>query len=284
MTTALSTPELLARLQRHYIKPGAPLPGGVFLPEVGWNPAGGASGHDGGCDAIYVGFTSTRGRILVGHELKISRSDWLAELNKAGKADPWADQCHQWWLVVSSPAIVRTGELPPGWGLMTPGPSRTQMEILVQAGTKREHTPSWLAVRSIMARQDTLRAEALKEDRLKAREDARKSLRKCVDEKAVLQRELQASETARVLVRAVQARRALRLDDVDVDTDHELIDAICEVLEGRRLMDQLRRLANERLRGLTGAMAAVESSWQYRSLMEQLGAAAAHDTAYGVAG
>lgn len=281
---AITTPELMARLKRHYIKPGAPLPGGVFLPEVGWNPAGGASGHDGGCDAIYVGFTSTRGRILVGHELKISRSDWLAELNKAGKADPWADQCHQWWLVVSAPAIVRAGELPVGWGLMVPGPSKTQMDVVVQAETKRDHTPSWLAVRSIMARQDTLRSEALQEDRRKAREDARKSLRQCVDEKAVLQRELEASKAARGLVAAVRSRRALLLHGVDGDTDTELIDAICEVLEGRRLMDQLRRLATERLRGLTSAMAEVESSWQYRNLMEQLGSAAAPDTACGVAG
>lgn len=33
----LTTRELLDRLQRHYIKPGAPLPGGIFLPEVSWN-------------------------------------------------------------------------------------------------------------------------------------------------------------------------------------------------------------------------------------------------------
>ena len=64
-------------LERHYIKPGPLLPPGIFLPEVGWNPAGGASGRAGGCDAIWVGFTTTSGRILVGHELKVSRADWL---------------------------------------------------------------------------------------------------------------------------------------------------------------------------------------------------------------
>ncbi|ATN88681.1 hypothetical protein SEA_DEMSCULPINBOYZ_86 [Mycobacterium phage Demsculpinboyz] len=153
---SLTTKELLALLQRHYIKPGAPLPGGIFLPEVGWN---GASG--GGCDAIYVGFTSSSGRILIGHELKVSRSDWLNELNKPGKADAWADQCHQWWLVVSDPSIVHEGELPEGWGLMSPGKSKTRMAVHVKANTKTDHTPSWTAVRSIMARQDTLRANAI---------------------------------------------------------------------------------------------------------------------------
>lgn len=157
----MTTGELLALLRRHYIKPSQPLPGGVFLPEVGWNPAGGASGRDGGCDAIYVGFTSSSGRILVGHELKVSRSDWLNELNKPGKADAWADQCHQWWLVVSDPAIVHEGELPHGWGLMSPGRSKTKMAVHTKADTKTDHHPSWLAVRSIMARQDTLRAQEI---------------------------------------------------------------------------------------------------------------------------
>lgn len=173
------TADLLALLQRHYIKPGAPLPGGVFLPEVGWNPAGGASGRDGGCDAIYVGFTSSSGRILVGHELKVSRADWLNELNKPGKADPWFDQCHQWWLVVNDPNIVRDGELPPGWGLMSPGKSKTRMQIVVKADIRRDHQPSWLAVRSIMARQDTLRAQAINQ----ARDDAHRAASTEVNER-----------------------------------------------------------------------------------------------------
>lgn len=155
MHSVTTTSELLALLRRHYIKPGLDLPGGVFVPEVGGNGSWGASAR---ADAIYVGFTTSSGRILVGHELKISRADWLNELNKPGKADQWADQCHAWYLVVSDPAIVKTGELPPGWGLMSPGPSRTRMDIHTAAAVKSDHTPSWDAVRSVMARIDTLRA------------------------------------------------------------------------------------------------------------------------------
>ena len=161
MTT---TAELLALLKRHYVKPGLALPGGIFLPEVGWN-----GGNGGGCDAIWVGFTSSSGRILVGHELKVSRSDWLSELSKPGKADAWADQCHQWWLVVSDPMIVHEGELPAGWGLMSPGRSRTRMQVHVPAERKPVgHVPSWTAVRSVMARQDTLRAQAIENARADA--------------------------------------------------------------------------------------------------------------------
>lgn len=164
------TTTLLALLERHYIKPGAGLPGGVFVPEVGQNGGWGAGSR---CDAIYVGFTSTSGRILIGHELKVSRADWLAELNKPGKADTWADECHEWWLVVPDPAIVHTGELPAGWGLMSPGSSKTRMRVNIKPHRKEPstHRPGWDAVRSILARLDTLRAQAI-EQRVKAARDA----------------------------------------------------------------------------------------------------------------
>lgn len=150
---------LLGRLRRHYIEPSRRLPGGIFVPEVGMNGGYGAGRR---CDAVYVGFTTTSGRQLIGHEIKVSRSDWVAELGrKTGKADTWADQCHQWWLVVSDPSIVRDGELPEGWGLMSPGRSVTRMAIHRPAVPKADHDPSWETVRSVFARYDTLRAEAL---------------------------------------------------------------------------------------------------------------------------
>jgi hypothetical protein len=166
------TATLLALLKRHYIKTGAPMPGGVFLPEVGQNGGWGAGSR---CDAIYAGFTSSSGRILVGHELKISRSDWLNELNKPGKADAWADECHEWWLVVSDPAIVHEHELPAGWGLMSPGTrTKTRMTVHTRAARKdpSSHRPSWDAVRSVLARQDTIRAQAIAEAGQSARQEA----------------------------------------------------------------------------------------------------------------
>ena len=58
-----TTQALLDRLKRHYIKTGTDLPGGVFVPEVGQNGGWGAGSR---CDAIFVGFTSTSGRIPLG--------------------------------------------------------------------------------------------------------------------------------------------------------------------------------------------------------------------------
>ena len=157
------TADLMARLQRHYIKPSDPLPGGIFVPEVGFN--GGGTSR---CDAIYVGFTGSSRRQMIGHEVKASRSDWLAELAKPGKADAWADQCHQWW-IVAAPGIVKLNELPDAWGLMEPGPTtRTKLLVRRPAQTYPERVPSWRAARSVMSRYDTLRADAIAQARIKA--------------------------------------------------------------------------------------------------------------------
>lgn len=190
-TTAMTAGELLARLRRHYIEPSRRLPGGIFVPEVGMNGGYGAGRR---CDAVYVGFTTASGRQLIGHEIKVSRSDWVAELGrKTGKADAWADECHQWWLVVTDPGIVRDGELPQGWGLMSPGRSVTRMTIHTPAAAKNDHQPSWDAVRSVFARYDTVRAEALDAGRVAA-------------EAAALQKAKQEAE-------AMLARRIAELPD-----------------------------------------------------------------------
>jgi hypothetical protein len=171
MSDRAITQDLMIRLERHYIKPSDPLPGGVFVTEVGFN--GGGTRR---CDAIYVGFTGSSGRMMVGHEVKASRADWLSELAKPGKADEWADQCHQWW-IVAAPGVVKLDELPNGWGLMEPGTkTRTRLTIRAQAKTHADRVPSWLAVRSVMSRFDTLRADAIRAGRAKAHEEVQAGL------------------------------------------------------------------------------------------------------------
>ncbi|MFE7605741.1 hypothetical protein ACFU1Q_11325 [Brachybacterium paraconglomeratum] len=157
------TSQLLEQLRGHYIpettQPGARR-GGVFAHEVSPNGAWGGPGVRR-ADALYAGFTSASGRILVGHELKVSRADWRAELAKVGKADAWADACHQWWIVAPSTDVVPPEELPDGWGLMLPPRSARgrRMQTAVKARVKVDHSPPWWAVRSFMARLETLEHE-----------------------------------------------------------------------------------------------------------------------------
>lgn len=96
--------------------------------------------------------------------MKVSRADWRKELDSPGKADAWHDQCHAWIVVAPSEEIVPRAEVPAGWGLMVPGRSKTRMTTLVRP-VYRDVQPSWDACRSVMARQDTLRSQALAEER-----------------------------------------------------------------------------------------------------------------------
>lgn len=57
---------------------------------------------------------------LHGHEVKVSRADWLTELRDPTKAEAIRRYMHHWWLVVPDASIVKPGELPEGWGLLAP--------------------------------------------------------------------------------------------------------------------------------------------------------------------
>ena len=58
-----------------------------------------------------------KGLLLHGHEVKVTRSDWLTELADPTKADAVKRFCDRWWLVVPDRTIVHD-DLPDGWGLM----------------------------------------------------------------------------------------------------------------------------------------------------------------------
>lgn len=162
------TKTLLALLERHYIRPSQDFAGGVFVPECGIN-----GGSQRRADALYVGFTSTSGRLLVGHELKVTRSDWRKELDSAGKADLWADNCHAWYVVAPGPEVVPADEVPDGWGLMYPSSrSKTRMQVVVKARVHADRTPSWDVVRSVLARVDTLTVHRIHDAAQAARDRA----------------------------------------------------------------------------------------------------------------
>src|ERR1041384_7618712 len=56
----------------------------------------------------------SRGLLLHGFEIKVSRTDWLRELRDPGKADEFIRYSDRWWLV-TEPDVVLDGELPETW-------------------------------------------------------------------------------------------------------------------------------------------------------------------------
>lgn len=100
------------------------------------------------CDFIAAGMQSTpyvRGErpafppVYHGHEVKVSRADWLAELRDPSKAETFRPHMHYWWLVAAHKSIVRD-DLPDGWGLLVPHGPRT-LRVAVRAALNADPTP-----------------------------------------------------------------------------------------------------------------------------------------------
>lgn len=167
---SIKTADVMAALRAKYVgKTEAEWAGGFYLEECGIN---GTTARDTRCDALYAGFTAASGRTLIGHEVKVSRSDWLAELAKVGKADWWFDNTHQWYLVAPT-GVLRDEELPHGWGHMEVQGSRL---VIKTKAPVRDVTPSWDALRSILSRAETLRAQSVQRARTDARTDVQSEI------------------------------------------------------------------------------------------------------------
>lgn len=69
-------------------------------------------------DGIAMSLWPSRGLGLYGFEVKVSRSDWLAEMHDPAKAEEIQQFCDGWWLVCGHEDIVQAGELPATWGLL----------------------------------------------------------------------------------------------------------------------------------------------------------------------
>lgn len=96
-------------------------------------------------DFVAMDLWPSRGLALHGHEVKVSRSDWLRELAEPGKAAEFIPYMNYWWAVVSGPRIVRDGELPEGWGLLVMRGGRLAVACQAPRRDALPLTPSRLA-------------------------------------------------------------------------------------------------------------------------------------------
>lgn len=69
-------------------------------------------------DCVAMACWPSRGLRIIGHEIKVSRSDWQKELADPSKAEAIAKYCDEWFVVAGDSKIVREGELPASWGLL----------------------------------------------------------------------------------------------------------------------------------------------------------------------
>lgn len=98
-----------------------------------------------------------------GHEVKVSRGDWLAELQDPSKADALKRYMHHWWLVVPDAAIVKPSELPEDWGLLVTSGEKLRAKVSAPRLTP-ESMPVDLAMSLMSAAARTAYRDPLRRD------------------------------------------------------------------------------------------------------------------------
>lgn len=257
MTTAAT--DVLAMLRRHYLPEGRPA-SGIFAAEI-QAPDSARRG-----DLIWAPLVPSAGKGLVGHEVKVSRSDVLAELADPMKCEAWAQFCTYWWLVVADPALVEGLDIPETWGIMAPPSGRRtrSMTVLRPAPLRKVHDtgPAWRRITSWYHHHVGVEVPRL-ETRLKYKgEEVVRLQQQLHDASRGQPRSVPRDEE---LVRGVLER--LRSDagsgrhrgePADVPTigswempdAQQIVDAILDVERSRKLASEARRAADRTLRVL----------------------------------
>lgn len=139
----------------------------------------GYNGRGGSCDLVAINTWPSRGLEVVGHEVKVSRSDFMKELEDPEKSQAFMRFCDKWWLVVPKPwrsVVKETGEVPVGWGLLEVDVEggRTR-QVVAPKRLDREVLP-WSLVVAWMAGVDRASKRRLKRDIASMRDGIRAEL------------------------------------------------------------------------------------------------------------
>lgn len=258
--------DVVTMLQRHYQPDNRP-PAGIFAAEIG-SPCGRRR-----ADALWLPTTISGGTGLVGHEIKVSRADVLVELADPAKADPWAQYCDQWWLVVAAPALIDGLSIPDAWGVLAP-PSgrRTRSMTVVRPAPQLKPLDPSPGFRRLLSWQmhRAHEAEATMQSDARWREREIEQLRAEVDRLRVSQKgatnphalrvarilrlieqqkrsawlymDQSDEDVAAALVDTLRVREATRAAQREVDEMVRQLDRICSGQAAQRLRDELKRV------------------------------------------
>lgn len=115
-------------------------------------------------DFLAVNMWISRGRRIVGHEVKVRRADWLKEM-RSPKADAWFSVANEWYLVAPQ-GVALLAEIPPTWGFLelrrAPKGWKLFEKVPAPMLVPAEESPWWLTQR-LLARVEDVRKAALPE-------------------------------------------------------------------------------------------------------------------------
>lgn len=127
-------------------------------------------------DMLIVSIWKSRGHYLDAVEIKVSVSDWKAELKNPAKADWWWEHTNRFWLAVPAALVPKVrDDVPETWGLLSVGDDG-KVRTIVSAPTRPKCTPlPWTAVVGAMRGAGDAGLNALRQAEARGRESGRKA-------------------------------------------------------------------------------------------------------------
>ena len=235
----LASHQLVDMLRAHYLPPSRPA-SGIFATEIE-APSGSRR-----ADVLWAPLTTYGDAGLVGHEIKVTRSDVLAELADPTKSDAWARHCSRWWLTVSSPDLVVGLEIPDAWGIMAPPSGRRKRQMTIVRPAPRRNPPNdgpaWHRLAAWQYQRLTARLFDAERDRDRYKADLEHQ-RAEIDRGELRRfgREAEHAERIGGILRAIETRRTaggnyIRFDDLK---DDDVVEALLSLGSIRSLTDRL---------------------------------------------
>lgn len=205
-------------------------------------------------DLIAIMGWQSRGHEVMGFEVKVSRSDWLAELKQPAKAEPLASLCSRWW-IAAPPGVVVKDEMPAGWGLLTIHPEMIRAD---KQATLRQVAPWSDGIWRCMLLRCATRERHQQSDIDKARDEARREAYAMADEqhKKTVEGWMKTIKDQREIMDKAQAATGVHISQW---TDWPELGEAMQVIRGARAghhhhqIERMRRDA-ESLRAAADAM------------------------------
>ena len=141
---ATGAAEICEALDRRYGQQGSGTKGEQWIALREARSGAGFDGNNGQCDYLAVNTWQSKGLQLIGHEVKVSMSDWKREMVLPHKSDLFARFCRRWWVVMPSDLAKKAKpEIPPAWGLMSVSDAGRITEVVSAPSKEPEPVPVW---------------------------------------------------------------------------------------------------------------------------------------------
>jgi hypothetical protein len=201
------------------------------------------AGHQGNnrqCDLLAINSWPSQGLQVIGHEIKVSMTDWKRELADPSKAEHFARYCRRWWVVVPTALAAKIkDEVPPTWGLMSVSDGGRCTTVVSAPAREPEPIPAmwWVGWMAQLDRQDKrLAARARQHDINVALDEARKQWEKGED-----RRRDNVNQRAEDLTTKIRQFRDATGIDLNHAWSHDFVTfgELWKILRGPRQLSQI---------------------------------------------